>query len=110
MRYQVTNSTHNEALTDVAEALVAEEQRRLEALLEHFPHDEVLLRVVLDDAPPPHAIRASLRLSLPGQLLTAQEQGPSLRAALDHAFDELRRQVVTYKERLRHEDAYKRKR
>ncbi|WP_025745918.1 HPF/RaiA family ribosome-associated protein [Kallotenue papyrolyticum] len=110
MRYQITNNTPNENLTDVAETLVAAEQRRLDALLEHFPQDEVLLRVVLDEGALPQAVRVSLRLSLPGHLLTAQEEGSSLRSVLDEAFDELRRQVVAYKERLRHEDEYKRKR
>src|SRR5205823_13595513 len=89
--------------------LIERQVRRLDTLVASFPPDAVHLRVVVDDEGG-HAsmTEVSVRLAVPGRLLTSHEA--PFPDGVDEAFDDLRRQPVEYKERLRHEPEYKRKR
>ncbi len=103
----MVNNTRNDALTNAVETLLAGENKRLEPLLASFPQDEVMLRVI-DDEAPSQGIEMKLRLSNNSRSFTAHEASPRLQSALDTAFDHLRRQAIKPKDQLRR--AHERKR
>ncbi len=108
MNYQLANHAHNLVLNSALEARIEQEVRALDPLVEHFPEDETLLRIVIEDGPV-HQYTINLRLSLPSAVLTAHESSGDLIHAINEALAKLRRQIIEHKARLRREDEYKRK-
>jgi ribosome-associated translation inhibitor RaiA len=109
MEYEIVNQARDLTLTQWHRDLIERQVRRLDPLVASFPTDAVHLRVIVDDEGG-HASKTevSVRLAVPGRLLTSHEA--LFPDGVDEAFDDLRRQLVEYKERLRHEPEYKRKR
>jgi ribosome-associated translation inhibitor RaiA len=109
MEYEIVNQARDLTLTQWHRDLIERQVRRLDTLVASFPPDAVHLRVIVDDEGG-HADKTevSVRLAVPGRLLTSHEA--PFPDGVDEAFDDLRRQLVGYKERLRHEPEYKRKR
>jgi ribosomal subunit interface protein len=99
MRYDITNTTKDDSVNSQIESVLDREMRPLDRLLTTFPQEEVMLRIVADDGKPV-GVDISLRLSLPGRMLTSSATSTDVRAALDQAVSQLRRQLVDYKDQL----------
>lgn len=81
---------------------------KLAPLLEHFQPDLVHLEGRIEKNPNHQLYRCGLRLKLGNGVLAASEEGHDLPAAMDEAFEELRRQLKKFNDRLRHADLWKR--
>jgi ribosome-associated translation inhibitor RaiA len=82
--------------------------RKLEAHLEHFPTDAVLLQVNLARHPKKLWFTASLTLHLPSNILRAEKYGPDPVPAFDLAVKAVLRELAVLKSALRREDQWKR--
>jgi ribosome-associated translation inhibitor RaiA len=100
MRYEITNTAADVALTPDDHALIDEElSRHLDPLIGSFSEDSVYLRVLVNDESGHSLVDVTLRLALPDRLLRAHETGPAFRPAFQQALRELRRQFLEYKDR-----------
>lgn len=110
MHYEIVNESRKLIITPELESALEKELRRLDPLVASFPEDTVLLRVIFNDEAAFRGHEVKLRLSLPGKLLTAYAVSPHPQVAIDAAIDNLRRELIDYKEHLRQDHLYKRKR
>ena len=94
----------NMDLTDAIKNYVEEKVEAVEKLcLDFEPAAEIRIEVgksSLHHAKGPH-YRAEMQLSVPGEVLRAEEEDENLYAAIDTVKDQLRRQVKSYKDRLK---------
>jgi putative sigma-54 modulation protein len=94
----------NMDLTPAIKKYVEEKIEAIEKLcLDFEPAAEVRVEVgktTTHHSKGPH-YRAEMQLSVPGEVLRAEEQDENLYAAIDAVKDQLRRQVKSYKDRLK---------
>ncbi|MBW1933552.1 MAG: HPF/RaiA family ribosome-associated protein, partial [Deltaproteobacteria bacterium] len=97
-------------ISELAEKLIERKVKKLDQMLEHFNPDLVSLRLELNDIPRKGLFSARTVLALPGTTLRAEKEGKDLITVLGETFDSLLREVKKYKEFLRREPEYRRKR
>ncbi len=97
-------------INELAEKLIDRKVKKLEQMLAHFNPELVSLRLELNDIPRKGLFTARTVLALPGTALRAEKEGKDLPAVLSETFDRLFREVKKYKEFLRREPEYRRKR
>jgi putative sigma-54 modulation protein len=94
----------NMDLTDAIKKYVEEKLEAIEKLCVDFG-EAVEIRIEVGKSTHHHAkgpyYRAEFQLSLPGEVLRAEEEEENLYAAVDAVKDQLRRQVKSYKDRLK---------
>ncbi len=90
-------------LTDAIKSYVEEKLESIEKLCVDFG-EAVEIRIEVGKSTRAHAkgpyYRAEFQLSLPGEVLRAEEEQENLYAAIDEVKDQLRRQVKNYKDKL----------
>jgi putative sigma-54 modulation protein len=90
-------------LTDAIKSYVGEKIGRLEHFLKRVPQDSILVRVEVSKTTQHHekgkVFRAEARITLPGKDLYAHTVEEDLYAAIDIMCDELKRQILDFKDR-----------
>lgn len=81
---------------------------KLGPLLERFQPDLVHLEGRIEKNPNHQLYRCSLRLKLGNGVLATSEEGHDLPAVMDEVFEELRRRLKKFNDRLRHAHLWKR--
>lgn len=94
-------------LTDAIRAYVQEKMDTLAKVTQDF-EPAVEMRVEVGKTSNHHAkgpyFRAEMQLSVPGEVFRATEEAEDLYAAIDKVKDQLRRQIKSYKDRLKDRD------
>lgn len=108
MRFSLAkkNVEMNPLLSQVIERHV----RKLERLLLGSRSEAASLRLTLERASQKRLFESRAVLQVPGKTLTTEKSGRKLLALVEEIFDQLRREVVRYREIRRGEGAYARKR
>jgi ribosome-associated translation inhibitor RaiA len=98
MRYQISKQVKHFDIPANFDDFVDQELDKLVPILASYP-DDTMLRVVVEDASGIDEVEISLRLSLPGQMVTSRETGATtnLSSVFERALKELRRQVLEVK-------------
>jgi ribosomal subunit interface protein len=80
----------------------------IERLVGQLAWSPVSLQAVVDQNATRTLYRVALTMHVPRRTLTAHEERHDVDEAVHEAFNELEREIIRHKERMRHEDEYKR--
>lgn len=108
MIVKIQNDT--EPLSPLAEALIERRKSKLEKFLTAFAPDAVSLHINIEKIERKNLFKVRLVLSVPHKTLSAEKQGKDLVQTIGESFDALLREVRKYKEFIRREPEFKRKR
>ncbi len=99
-----------EFLSEPFQEQLEQKIKKLETLLEHFNPDMVFLKIDLEGNERNKTYTTYLKLDLRSKVLKAKKSGENLHISTREAFNALFRELKKYKEFLRHEPEYRRKR
>lgn len=99
-----------EFLSEPFQEQLEQKIKKLETLLEHFNPDLVFLKIDLEGNEKNKTYTTYLKLDLRSKVLKAKKSAENLHISTKEAFDALFREVKKFKEFLRHEPDYRRKR
>lgn len=97
-------------LGEVEEKILKKHCDKIEKLLSNFNPDLVFLRVYFDKVDRKKEFKVRGILELPAKTLRAEKSAKDFKSAIKEMFEALEREIKKYKELLRREPEYKRKR
>ena len=99
-----------EILSEPFQQQLEQKINKLETLLNHFNPDLVFLKIDLEASEKNNTFTTYLKLDLRSKVLKAKKSAENLHVSTREAFNALFREVKKFKEFLRHEPEYRRKR